>query len=98
MRIGLVGCVKQKLSVAAAAQGLYISPLFRADGARREKTCDDWLILSAKHGLVDKQEVLEPYDVTLKTAPTVERGRWSREVLNERKRVADSVVDNARVS
>jgi len=29
MRIGLVGCVKQKLPVVAPAQDLYVSPLFR---------------------------------------------------------------------
>jgi hypothetical protein len=33
-------------------------------------------ILSAKHGVVGLRDVLEPYDVTLKTMAAVERHRW----------------------
>jgi hypothetical protein len=81
MKIGLVGCVKQKRAVAASAEDLYTSPLFCGRRRYVERTCDDWFILSAKHGLVDKDQVLEPYDVTLKTASTGERRQWSRGVL-----------------
>jgi hypothetical protein len=92
MRIGLVGCVKQKLPVAAPARDLYVSPLFRGRRRYVETTCDDWFILSAKHGLVDKHHVLDPYDVTLKTASTGQRRRWSREVLDGlRSRLGDLV-------
>lgn len=64
MRVGLVRCVKGKLSRAARARDLYTSPLFV--GRRRwvEATCDRWFIPSAKHGLVDPAAILEPHDVT----------------------------------
>jgi hypothetical protein len=71
MRIGLVGCVKQKLPVAALAQDLYISPLLVGRRRYVEKTCDDWFILWVKHGLADRNEVLEPYDITLRCARPV---------------------------
>lgn len=65
VRIGLVGCVKEKQHRPAAAKDLYTSALFR--GRRRfvERSCDRWYVLSALHGLVDPAVVLEPYDVTL---------------------------------
>jgi hypothetical protein len=80
-RIGLVGCVKQKAISARPAQDLYVSELFRGRRAYVERSCDEWWILSAKHGLVHPQEILGPYDETLKGAGSAARRRWSREVL-----------------
>jgi hypothetical protein len=65
MRVGLVGCVKSKQSQAAPARELYVSPLFRGRRAWVERTCDRWFILSAKHGLVEPDRVLAPYDEIL---------------------------------
>jgi len=42
-----------------------VSPLFRKASAYAEATCDRWFILSAKHGLLAPDEVVEPYDVKL---------------------------------
>jgi hypothetical protein len=81
-RIGLVGCVKEKGGRPAAAKDLYRSALFR--GRRRfvERTCDEWWILSALHGLVHPEQTLEPYDVTLKVMPAARRRRWAAGVLS----------------
>ena len=82
VRIGLVGCVKSKLTVASPARDLYTSTLFV--GRRRfvEASCDRWFILSAKHGVVDPDAILEPYDETLKTASRAARRAWSQRVLS----------------
>jgi hypothetical protein len=80
-RIGLVGCVKEKATQPATAAELYTSVLFR--GRRRfvESSCDEWWILSALHGLLHPDDVLDPYDVTLKSLPTAQRRRSSDDVL-----------------
>jgi hypothetical protein len=80
-RIGLVGCVKSKLSSPAPARELYASPLFA--GRRRwvERTCESWFILSAKYGLVAPEQLVEPYDQTLTRMGRVERSAWSRAVV-----------------
>ncbi|HET6311145.1 MAG TPA: hypothetical protein VFH00_09110 [Candidatus Nitrosotalea sp.] len=80
-RIGLVGCVKSKLDKPISARDLYTSPLFRGRRKYVERTCDRWFVLSAKHGLVDPDTVLEPYDQTLKNSGRAERRRWGAEVL-----------------
>lgn len=81
MRIGLVGCVKSKLAVPAPACELYTSPLFKGRRAAVQRSCDRWFILSAAHGLVPPDQVLEPYDVTLTMMDREQRRRWAQQVL-----------------
>lgn len=82
-RIGLVGCVKSKRGSAARAADLYTSALFL--GRRRwvEASCSRWYILSAKHGLVAPDEILEPYDETLTTKGGRDRRAWADGVLSQ---------------
>lgn len=82
-RIGLVGCVKEKAPSARRAEDLYTSKLFRGRVTYAEKYCGRWFILSALHGVVDPDTVLEPYDATLDNAPRERRRVWSRQVLEQ---------------
>lgn len=54
-------------------------------GRRRyvEKSCDRWFVLSAKHRLVDPDDLLDPYDVTLIGASTAVKREWTNVVLEE---------------
>jgi hypothetical protein len=83
VRIGLVGCVKAKRSSPAPAGDLYVSPLFLGRRRYVERTCEQWFVLSAKHGLLPPTELVAPYDETLKTKPTAARRRWSDQVLDQ---------------
>ena len=80
-RIGLVGCVKQKGSRPAPARELYESTLFVGRRRYVERTCDEWWILSAQHGLVHPDDRLEPYDLALKAMARPQRREWSGRVL-----------------
>jgi hypothetical protein len=80
-RIGLVGCVKEKRRTAAAAKDLYTSPLFVGRRRAVERSCDQWFVLSALHGLVDPDQRIEPYDVTLNTMAREQRRRWAAGVV-----------------
>jgi cytoplasmic iron level regulating protein YaaA (DUF328/UPF0246 family) len=60
---------------------LYVSTLFVGRRRYVERTCSQWWILSALHGLVSPEEVLQPYDVTLKDAGRAARRAWSHKVL-----------------
>lgn len=82
-RVGLVGCVKTKLFTAAPAAELYTSALFRGRRAFVERTCERWFILSARYGLVNPLQEIEPYDETLAGKSAHERRRWSDAVLGE---------------
>lgn len=63
--IGLVGCCEQKQVFACCARDLYRSVLFRLAAAYCERTYDQWFILSARHGLLHPDLVIEPYDERL---------------------------------
>lgn len=83
-RIALVGCASQKLGRPAPARDLYVSDLFRKASAYAEAVADDWFVLSAKHGLVKPDEVLEPYDTKLgssKTGPVIHA--WAERVADQ---------------
>lgn len=80
-RIGLVGCVKEKAPWAAPAKDLYRSTLFLSRRRFVERSCSEWWILSAEHGLVHPDDVLGPYDRALKDAGRPERRAWSARVL-----------------
>ena len=82
-RVGLVGCVKSKLTRAASAADLYVSPLFRGRRASVEKSCGGWFILSALYGVARPDAVLEPYDATLNDASRAERRSWADRVLQQ---------------
>jgi cytoplasmic iron level regulating protein YaaA (DUF328/UPF0246 family) len=82
-RIALVACVKSKRSAASTAKDLYISPLFRGMRAYAEANSDAWFILSAQHGLLHPERVIDPYERTLNTMGVVDRRRWSEQVKRE---------------
>jgi len=59
----LIQCTKSKRDEPAPARHLYDkSAYFRCMRAYAVATGEQWYILSAKHGLVDPDTVLEPYD------------------------------------
>lgn len=82
-KIGLVGCVKAKATRPEPAARLYTSTLFLGRVRYVSQTCDQWFVLSALHGVVEPDRVLEPYDVTLDNASRQQRHVWSLRVLQQ---------------
>ena len=66
-RIALVGCgaSKKETDEPIPAKDLYNSSYFSLKREYSEATCDSWKILSAKHGPLDPDEEVEPYDASL---------------------------------
>jgi hypothetical protein len=81
--IGLVSCVSKKQPIASPAKDLYDSPLFKKARRYIEQHCESWFILSAKYGLVDPFEVIEPYEETLNTKKRYERTEWAEHVWKD---------------
>lgn len=82
MKIGLVSCSKAKKGHICSAREMYSeSNTFRLSLEYLEKTCDKIFILSAKHGLLDLEDTIQPYDETLVEKPVAERRKWADEVI-----------------
>lgn len=79
--VGLVACSATKAPRATRARDLYSSTLFRKSRIYVENRCDRWYVLSAEHGLVHPDCVIEPYDVTLNAQHVEARRRWASLVL-----------------
>lgn len=88
-RLILVGCVKTKVNRPAPARDLYASPLWWRRRRYAESTGMPWVILSAEHGMVEPDTVLEPYDRYLGNEPASYRRTWSQ-------RTADQVLGKLR--
>lgn len=58
----LVQCVKSKKRHPAKAKNLYDSVYWDALREYAEASDGEWMILSAKHGLLDPETVIKPYD------------------------------------
>ena len=73
--VTLVACAATKLDRPAPARELYRSDLF-AKSSTYAQRLGEWYILSAAHGLVHPDTVLEPYNVTLDDMTRDERMVW----------------------
>ena len=78
----LVSCVSKKHSTPRPARELYCSDWFRKARAYVEMEDAKWFILSAKHGLVSPDQVIKPYNMTLKNMSTLKRRGWAKKVAD----------------
>jgi len=82
-RIALVSCAKKKRQERAPARDLYLSELFRRYRAYAIANADRWYILSAKHGLLNPDQVIAPYDCTLNAMSAGDRRDWATRVRRQ---------------
>lgn len=82
LRIGLVGATTTRLNGPAPAGELCISDLFVGRRQAVKRSCHRWYVLSARHGLVHPDTVLEPYGERLSARGWAAWRRWSDAVVN----------------
>jgi cytoplasmic iron level regulating protein YaaA (DUF328/UPF0246 family) len=86
----LISCVSKKLDCLANAKDLYVSQLFKYNMKYAEQLMPNKIfILSAKHGLLNLDDEIEPYDVTLNMMPSKEIKQWSEQVLESLRKEID---------
>jgi len=93
-KIVLISCVKTKLPHKAKAKDLYISSLFRYNlkFARQIKP-DEIFILSAKYGLLELEQKIEPYEATLNKMSEAAKQNWAEAVLEQLEKKCDLQKD-----
>jgi hypothetical protein len=84
-KYALINCTKLKKDFPCSAKEMYLeSQLFRkAVQYISNQNYDDWFILSAKHGLLYKDTLIEPYDITLNNMNALQRKKWSKDVFEQ---------------
>ncbi|MCK5284133.1 MAG: hypothetical protein KAJ86_00955 [Alphaproteobacteria bacterium] len=93
--IYLLSCVKSKQSQSCCAEDMYVSSLFKKmlQYAKNQKPSHIF-ILSAKYGLLELSDVIEPYEKTLKKMYKKDREEWAKSVLSKLKKKTNFEVDN----
>ena len=93
-KIVLVSCVKSKRKYPAKAKDLYTSTLFQFNLRYAYLLKPDAIyILSAKYGLLDLDQIIDPYEMTLNAMTEAEKKSWSRMVLDMLQKKADLKSD-----
>jgi len=91
MKIGIVACCSKKMSSSALARDLYQSTLFKKSRVYVENNTRNWLIVSAKYGLIFPGQVIEPYDQTLNKMSKDDRTAWKNRVVRQLTKLQESV-------
>ena len=78
----LLSCVKSKRAQRARAGDMYTSPLFQKMMTYAKSINPKHIfILSAKYGLLTPNDLICPYEQTLKRMKAAERRAWAEKVL-----------------
>ena len=76
--IALISCSKSKLDKRAPARELYTGTLFKKAVAWAERHGYEWYVISALHGLVTPNQIIAPYNYSLKQLRGArERESWA---------------------
>ena len=95
IKICLISCVSQKTNYPTKCKDLYISPLFKKTWAyvSQIERPHGVYILSALHGLIRYDTVIEPYDKTLLDMSKEECLEWAEKV---KKQLTETFVKDGR--
>ena len=86
----LIACVKTQLPFRAPANELFTSPLFRYSLRYAETLNPDHIfVLSARYGLLELDDVVDPYDVAMNQKTPEEREDWCNGVLEQLREKCD---------
>lgn len=82
--IVFLSCVKSKRNVSCRSEEMYVSDLFKKSlQYARSLNPDHIYILSAKYGLLELDDVIDPYELTLKTMSEKDRKVWAYKVCKQ---------------
>lgn len=94
-KIVLISCVSKKEAEACKAKDMYVSPLFKMSWEyAKQFSPDKVFILSAKHHLLDPDQRIDPYNVTLYKFAAAERKAWAQRVLSDLEAAGLSLEDD----
>ena len=93
MNVAFISCVKEKRIGEYKAKDLYISDFFRKSLGYVNNKYDKIFILSAKYGLLDLNDKIENYEMTLNDFSKIEKVEWSVMVCNQLETKVDDSDD-----
>lgn len=77
VRVLLIGCGKDKVEETVRAEELYTGSLFAMRAAYANASGLDWSVLSAMHGVLGRDVLTAPYDLTASDLSRLDAAAWS---------------------
>lgn len=81
-----IACSKSKKSVPCLSSEMYQGALFKKSLIYAKQLDDSIYILSAKYGVLDLNQFIEPYDLTLSKMKKTEREIWLEKIKKQIKK------------
>jgi len=81
--VSFISCVKKKNQGKHKARHLYVSDFFKKSLSYCSSHHDKVYILSAKYGLLDLDDTIEDYDLTLNNFKKRQKIEWSQRVYEQ---------------
>ncbi|MBB6670055.1 DUF6884 domain-containing protein [Cohnella nanjingensis] len=84
-QVALISCTKVKQEFPCEVREMYSKSQLFSKMVRyiESKQYSDWYVLSAQYGLLHKNQVIEPYDVTLNNMNSSDRKKWAKETASQ---------------
>ena len=83
MKVALLACSKRKAGSPKAVRFFYLGATFTKSIRYALPRFDRVLVLSAKYGLLELKQIIEPYDLTLRDMDPEARLAWARKVRGQ---------------
>ena len=93
MNIAFISCVKEKRIGKYKAKDLYTSDFFKKSFRYCFSKYDKVFVLSAKYGLLELEDEIENYEMTLNDFSKDEKIKWSNMVYEQMKNKIDDSDD-----
>jgi len=89
-KIALISCCKRKKSSRCLVKDMYVSESFFCNLELAENIgVSEKYVISAKHGLLEMEEEIEPYDLHIGELSKKECIKWKNGVLNRLREMHD---------
>lgn len=78
-----ISCVSKKRDIPCKAEEMYISSLFKKSLSYAKTLNGHIRILSAKYGVLELDDFIEPYELTLNSMSEMEKKTWAEKVITQ---------------
>lgn len=78
-----IACSKKKSQKPCKAKDMYLGDLFKKSYQYGKSLGGEIYILSAKYGLLNPEDYIDPYNITLNNMTDRERKRWAYKVIKQ---------------
>jgi hypothetical protein len=92
-RIGLVSGSSSQLKIRALAERSYTSAWFQKARVYAINKCDRWYILSPHYGLIEPDQLIDPYTDKFRDFSREDQFKWAQRVLVELGRTRLTTMD-----